>query len=84
MEVVYEIEKPAKRDVHILGTTIATMYDVRKIAWYFDSHERILKWSIDLHDWEKVLKISVIEGFEMSELERFLNSKGYAVHELSG
>ncbi|MEP5611401.1 MAG: hypothetical protein ABJP45_04095 [Cyclobacteriaceae bacterium] len=83
METLFKIEKPVEQDVHILSTSIATMYDVNRVAWYFDSHEKIRRWSIDLQDWEKVLKLSVIDGFDMLELERFLNSKGYVANELN-
>ncbi|MEP1093711.1 MAG: hypothetical protein ABJG78_01300 [Cyclobacteriaceae bacterium] len=82
MTALLEIEKPVEQDVLILSTSIATMYDVNRVSWYFDGHEKILKWSIDLQDWEKVLKISVTNGFELLELERFLNSKGYVMAEL--
>lgn len=83
MEALFEIKNSVKQDVHILSTSIATMYDVSSVSWYFDSHEKILKWSIDLQDWEKVLKLTVTDSFEIMELERFLNSKGYVANELS-
>ncbi len=84
METLFQLEKSIGEDVHILGTSIATQFDVNQLSWYFDSHKDIIRWSIDLLDWEKVMKLVVSEGFEINEVEHFLESKGYHVGELIG
>ena len=82
METLVQVEKSVAEEVLILGTSIATQHDVNQVSWYFDTHEAIIRWSIDLLDWEKVMKLVVTEVFEVDELRRFLASKGYRVGEL--
>ncbi len=82
METLVQAEKSVGEDVHIMGTSIATQHDINQVSWYFESHEAIIRWSIDLMDWEKVMKLVVKDYFELDELKRFLASKGYYVGEL--
>ncbi len=82
METLFQVEKTIGREVHILSTSIATQHDVNKVSWYLDSHDAIIRWSIDLLDWEKVMKLVVTNGFDVDELKRFIASKGYHVAEL--
>ncbi len=82
MEATVHVQKSVREYVHILCTSILTQHDVNKVAWYFDSHEAIVRWSIDLLDWEKVLKLVVTDNFELDELQRFMDFKGYTISEM--
>ena len=67
---------------HIFRTNIKNADDMGKVEHVFASNDEITRWSIDLDDWEKVLKVEthflgLVEvtdlvrriGFECSELD---------------
>lgn len=82
METLLQLEKPVQHDVYILSTSVTSNYDVDRIAWYLDTNNSIVRWSIDLLDWEKVMKLVVTRNFELDELFRFMHSKGYQIAEM--
>ena len=67
----------------ILRSNIKTPEDVAKVARSFNQRKNILKWSIDLDDWEKVLKVQTVHpvGYEM--VQHWIEMLGYKCSELN-
>lgn len=57
MSNIIETDQDSIKNLHILRTSIATKRDLFPIQHFFDTHPKILRWSIDLEDVDKVLKI---------------------------
>lgn len=57
MSSIISQEKEQNTNLHILRTSIKTKRDLFPIQHFFDTHPKILKWTIDLEDVDKVLKI---------------------------
>ena len=51
----------------ILGTSIKTTHDVEIVSKFLNSHGGIMRWSIDLLDWERVLKIVALNTIKYEE-----------------
>ncbi len=71
-----------EEDILIFRTTILDKQDIKRAEILFAQYPQIRKWSVDLEDWEKVLRIesrgltatTIIEalytiGIDASELE---------------
>ena len=65
----------------VFGTSINDDNDVRRIAGLLDGNGRIRKWSVDLEDWEKVLRIECC-GLSADTVSRLLRRYGYECYEL--
>ncbi|MEQ9404865.1 MAG: hypothetical protein RIM99_14835 [Cyclobacteriaceae bacterium] len=78
-----QIETEIQVSAHILSTTINTLHDVMDVSEILDDHEAILRWSIDLHDWEKVLKVVSTDDLTLSDVRRLVNMKGFEAKELN-
>lgn len=65
----------------VFGTSINDDNDVRRIAGLLDGNGRIRKWSVDLEDWEKVLRIECC-GLSANTVSRLLRRYGYECYEL--
>ena len=70
-------------NVHILRTTIKNRLDVERVANYFNNEDEILRWTVDLYDWEKVLKVVATRALEIEEVIQLLKKAGYSGQELS-
>ena len=65
----------------ILRTNIETEYDVEKVQEVFSQLIAIKEWTIDLDDWEKVMKVSS-SRFSYSDITAILKKLGYSSCEL--
>lgn len=54
-------------DILIFRTSITTEQDVKRVETLFAQYPQIHKWSVDLEDWEKVLRIES-EGISVAEV----------------
>ena len=46
------------------------------------SHYKILRWTVDMHDWERVLKVEAAPDLSPLEVEQILGQFGYQCSEL--
>ena len=67
----------------ILRSNIKTPEDVAKVARSFRERKNIFKWSIDLDDWEKVLKIQTIQSIGYDTIQNWMELLGYKCSELN-
>ncbi|WP_341215493.1 hypothetical protein [uncultured Wocania sp.] len=61
----------------ILKTDIKTREKVRIIESFLNNHSRIIKWSIDIEDIDKVLKIEVNYNLEEEDLINQIKKIGF-------
>ncbi|MDR2911883.1 MAG: hypothetical protein LBV38_01070 [Alistipes sp.] len=65
----------------VFRTSINGKMDVKRVASVLNCYPQITHWSVDLEDWEKVLRIECI-GISNDELSRVLQNIGIFVKEL--
>ena len=68
-------------NIFVFRTTLNTEEDVLSVAPVLNEHKQILKWSVDLEDSEKVLRIEC-EDITISAISAILECKGYSCSEL--
>lgn len=59
----------------VFRTNLQTKTDVKRIADVMNTHSGILEWSVDLEDWEKVLRVvgTSISSRQIISILRSLN-----------
>lgn len=70
-------------NVIVLKTDIQSEQMLRLVSPLFDAHKAILKWSVDLEDCDKVLRVEGLSGISAFELTKSLNNKGFIAEELN-
>lgn len=75
--MIYRLVRMPKKDSDILvfKTSLQTAVEVQFIAGILDSIENVIEWSVDLDDWEKVLRIKS-DGVTPREIMDKLNKAG--------
>ncbi len=68
-------------DVFVFKTNIATADDLNKITLVMSEEYRIKKWSVDMHDIDKVLRIES-QQLKLSEILELTRLAGYWCEEL--
>ena len=68
-------------DILIFRTSITTKQDVKRVETLFAQYSHIHKWSVDLEDWEKVLRIES-EGISVAEVIEALQTINICASEL--
>lgn len=72
-------EKPI---IIVFRTTIKSESDIKHITQYLNNHEGITDWSVDLEDWENILRIEAKDGIEIKKLIQHIHALGYNCEEL--
>ncbi len=67
----------------ILRSNIRTKEDVARVARSFDQRKDISRWSVDLDDWERVLKIQTASEIGYRTVQKWLCLLGYKCAELN-
>ena len=82
---VQKLSSPARAagtiDILVFKTNIRLKRDVRKIAALFDGHPLVKRWSVDITDIDKVIRIESINLLP-GEVINALESAGYCCEEL--
>ena len=66
----------------VFRTSIASKKAVAVTAPFFNEHPEILDWSIDLEDWENILRIEAKDDIEVRNLIQHIHTLGYSCEEL--
>ena len=61
----------------IFRTNIVTRQNVKAITSLFKHQSNIIKWSIDLEDIDKVLKVNTTESLNENDVKNLVNVKGF-------
>ncbi len=69
-------------DIHILKTNINNKLRVNTIKLLFNAHPDIIKWSIDLEDIDKVLRIETTKTLSKDDLIEQIKARGFQCEEL--
>ncbi|MAW96939.1 MAG: hypothetical protein CMF36_05875 [Leeuwenhoekiella sp.] len=79
-----QIAKEAFKSMEILvfRTSIRTQKDIKAIARILNPHNQILTWSVDLEDWEHILRIEVVSGGIKNEILSRIRSLHFQCQEL--
>lgn len=70
-----------KHRIYVFGTSVDSEADVSRIATVLDRDTRISRWSVDLDNWEKVLRVEC-RGLSAFGICRMLEDEGYSCREL--
>lgn len=68
-------------DILVFKTNVEDAKNVRKISPHLKNITGVLKWNIDLHDCDKVLRIEA-DGLSPHSIEEIINNAGYYCKEL--
>ena len=68
--------------VLVFRTSIATKKAVKVTASLFNEHPEIIDWSIDLEDWENILRIEAKENIKINSLIERIHALGFNCQEL--
>lgn len=68
-------------DIHVLKTNILNVEDLNKLVPVLTDEFRILKWTVDLHDVDKVLRIES-NDISQQEVIELISAAGYCCEEL--
>ena len=61
----------------IFKTNIKTRKKVKTIKSLFEYQSSIIKWSIDLEDIDKVLKVNITETLNENDIKNLIKVKGF-------
>ncbi len=70
-------------NLHIFKTNILTIESLEFIIPVFKENTNILKWSIDIEDVDKVLKVNTQENTSESDIINLVTQKGFFCEVLS-
>ena len=62
--------------VLVFKTNLNSHRHVRKVEPVLDMHPHIMRWNVDLHDCDKILRIET-EALQETEVEKMLLQEGY-------
>ncbi|WP_406684073.1 hypothetical protein N1F78_15490 [Seonamhaeicola sp. MEBiC1930] len=77
----YQSRKKAAR-IHILKTNIKSKPAVNTLKLLFNAHPDIVRWSIDLEDIDKVLRVETNNNIEQEDIIEQVSSRGFYCEEL--
>ena len=76
------IDNPSDVRILIFRTSILDEIDVRRAEYVLNNHHAIAKWSVDLDDWEHVLKVEASMDCTYEEISKKINLLGYECAEM--
>ena len=65
----------------VLRTSLVNKTDVERISPVMNDHPDILEWSVDLENWEKVLRVECT-GLGIHEVQYLLKEAGFYSNEM--
>lgn len=68
--------------VLILATNLNCPCRVEKVRSSLDEHQKILRWSVDLEDCDKVVRIEALDGFAEQDAIALIQAEGFIGKEL--
>ena len=76
------INKRTEVQVMVFQTSLEDENDIRRAEFVLNNHHHIYRWTVDLEDWEKVLKVEADRNVSYQEIERKISLLGYQCKEL--
>ncbi|WP_248723367.1 hypothetical protein [Seonamhaeicola sp. ML3] len=77
----YQSRKRGER-IHILKTNITSKPAVNTLKLLFNAHPDIVRWSIDLEDIDKVLRIETNSNLQQEDIIEQVTARGFYCEEL--
>lgn len=71
-----------KMEVLVFRTSLENLKQVQMISSILKNHPLILRWSVDLEDWERVLRIEVTDGDSENEIAESIRALGIDCEDL--
>jgi len=68
--------------IHVFKTNIETRLDLATVKQPLNSNPNIIKWSIDLEDIDKVLRVESSENLSEKEIISLIKYRGFYIEEL--
>ena len=69
-------------EILVLRTNVTSKQKVRQLSPVFDNHKAIHKWSVDIEDKDKVLRIEAQKGFSIQDAVALMQLQGFYGNEL--
>ena len=67
----------------VFRTSVSSIRDVKRVSSMLDKCMQIVVWSIDLEDWEKVLRIECDKKLKAIDVSNMLKNVGIFICELA-
>ena len=80
--MVQYTQKINKSEILLFVTNIHHEYDVKLVAPKLNRLSSVLRWTVDLFDWERVLKVETKNHRSKRQIKKALASAGYKCKEL--
>lgn len=71
-----------RNSILVFRTSASTINDVERIGTILNECSQILTWSIDLDDWEKILRIECSENLKATDISVMLKDVDICISEL--
>lgn len=66
----------------IFSTSVSSRRDVKRVGSVLDGCRQVVRWNIDMEDWEKVLRIECDKKLEAAHISVLLKDVGIFIREL--
>lgn len=64
-------------EVLVLATNVNCACGVEKIGSSLNEHQKIIRWSVDLEDCDKVVRIEALDGFAERDAIALIQAEGF-------
>ena len=78
----FYLKHKTRINIHVFKTNIETELDMNSIQFLLDSNPKIVQWSVDLEDIDKVLRIEASKNLREKDIIDMVKSKGFYCEEL--
>lgn len=66
----------------VFRTSLQNKKDIQTIAKILDTHKEVIRWNMDLEDWENILRIEITKESFKNEIAARIRGLGYRCEEL--
>ena len=81
--MIYQSHPVEKATVLLFTTDLMHSYDVHQVSSKLNQLSSLLKWTVDLFDWERVLRVETTDVSSKKLIEKALRKEGYHCKELN-
>ena len=66
----------------VFRTSLQNKKDIQTIAKILDTYKEVIRWNMDLEDWENILRIEITKESFKNEIAARIRGLGYRCEEL--
>lgn len=81
--MIHQTQPLRKTRILLFTTNLMHEYDVHRISQKLDRLNYIFKWTVDLFDWERVLRVETNDRTMKVKIKSVLKKAGYYCNDLN-